>query len=160
MLRRILEGARSKSLPAVKVFIDFRKAFDTVDRHCPMKILQAYGIPKKIVHLMSLLYTNTRAQAITPEFFEILAGVLQRDTLAPYLFIVVVDYCMRLALEKHQDSGLTVVPVQGRRIKAKQISDAEFADDTVRKAGKHSEESRGVDVRGGDCVDECGAENE
>ena len=38
---------RSKNLPAVMVFIDFRKAFDSVDRKCLTKILQAYGIPQK-----------------------------------------------------------------------------------------------------------------
>ena len=66
-LRRILEGARAKNLSAVMVFIDFKKAFDSVDRVTLMKILLAYGIPKKIVDLISLLYTNTRAQVITPD---------------------------------------------------------------------------------------------
>ena len=68
------------------VFIDFRKTFDSVDRKCVMKILQAYGIPQKIVDLVSLLYTNTRAQVLTAdgktEFFEIVVGVLQGDTFA------------------------------------------------------------------------------
>lgn len=57
--------------------------------------LQARGIAKKIVDLISLLYTNTRAQVITPdgmaEFFEILATVFQGDTLPPYIFIIAVD---------------------------------------------------------------------
>ena len=88
---------------------------------------------KKIVELISLLYTNTSAQVITPdgktEFFEILAGVLQGDTLAPYLFVIVMDYCMRIALEKHPDLGFTLTPARSRRVKAKKISDTEFADD-------------------------------
>ena len=92
------------------VFIDFRKAFDSVDRDTLMKILLAYGIPKKIVDLLFLLYTNTSAQVIArdgkTEFFEILAGVLQGDTLAPYLFVIVMDYCMRIALEKASGSWL------------------------------------------------------
>ena len=98
-----------------------------------MKILQAYLIPQKIVDLISLLYTNTRAQVFTSdgatEFFEIVAGVLQGDTLAPYLFIIVVDYCMRLVMEKYPYSGFTVPPANSRRVKAQKIADAEFADD-------------------------------
>ena len=42
------------------------------------------------------------AKVLTPdgetELFEILAGVLQGDTLAPYLFAIVIDYCMRQAI--------------------------------------------------------------
>ena len=82
-----------------------------------------------------MLYTNTSAQVITldgkTEFFEILAGVLQGDTLAPYLFVIVMDYCMRIALEKHPDLGFTLTPARSRRVKAKKISDTEFADDIV-----------------------------
>ena len=33
------------------------------------------------------------------EYFDIIAGVLQGDTLAPYLFVIVLDYAMRQATE-------------------------------------------------------------
>ena len=50
---------------------------------------------------ISILYKDTEAQVITPdgdtEFFEILAGVLQGDTLAPFLFIIVLHYPLREA---------------------------------------------------------------
>ena len=132
-LRRILEGAKMKRLPAAMVFIDFKKAFDSIHRGILMKILLAYGIPKEIVDLIGLLYSGTKAQVITPdgmtELFDILAGVLQGDTLAPYLFIIVVDYCMSLAIAKHPEVGLTLTPARSRRIKADKISDTEFADD-------------------------------
>ena len=66
-----------------------------------MEILKAYGIPTKIVDAISILYKDTEAQVITPdgdtEFFEILAGVLQGDTLAPFLFIIALDYALREA---------------------------------------------------------------
>ena len=46
--------------------------------------------------------TGTSAKVITAdgltEIFEILAGVLQGDTLAPYLFVIVVDYIMTVAI--------------------------------------------------------------
>ena len=67
-----------------------------------LKILEAYGIPVKIVELIRLMYEKTMAKVLTPdgetELFEILAGVLQGDTLAPYLFAIVIDYCMRQAI--------------------------------------------------------------
>ena len=66
-------------------------------------ILRAYGIPKKIIQAISCIYENTKAKVITPdgetEIFDILAGVLQGDTLAPFLFIIVLDCVMRQAID-------------------------------------------------------------
>ena len=33
-----------------------------------------------------------------------------------HIFIIVVDYCMRLVMEKHLDSGFTVIPAKSRRV--------------------------------------------
>ena len=84
--------------------IDFKKTFDSVQRGT-LIIISTHGIPNEIVDLIEKLYTDPKAQVITPEgltkLFDIMAGVLQRDTLAPFLFITVVEYCMKLTLEKH-----------------------------------------------------------
>ena len=54
--------------------------------------------------------TRTEAQVITPdgntEFFEILAGVLQGDTLVPFLFIIVLHYPLEKLLEKQYDKDM------------------------------------------------------
>ena len=75
-----------------------------------MEILKAYGIPTKIVDAISILYKDTEAQVITPdgdtEFFEILAGVLQGDTLAPFLFIIVLHYPLEKLLEKQYEKDM------------------------------------------------------
>ena len=46
-LRRLIEGIRSKNLKADITFIDFSKAFDSINRKKMFKILKAYGIPPK-----------------------------------------------------------------------------------------------------------------
>ena len=56
----------AKTLAAVLVVIDFKKAFDSVHRRNLMKILRAYGIPKEIVGLIEKFYTNTKDQVLTP----------------------------------------------------------------------------------------------
>ena len=85
-IRRILEGVRAKSLPAVLLFIDFSKAFDGKMRD----ILIAYGIPQETVDAIMMLYQDTCSLVRSPdgntEFFDIIAGVLQGDTLALYIF--------------------------------------------------------------------------
>ena len=73
------------------------------------------------------------AKVISPDgettFFEILAGVLQEDTLAPYLFIISLDYAMRLATFNKEELGFTLKPTRSRRNPAEVITDTDFADD-------------------------------
>ena len=132
-IRRLIEGIKAKKLTAVMTFADFRKAFDSVHRGKLMKILDSYGIPDEIIAAINALYTNTMAQVLSPDgdsgFFEILAGVLQGDTLAPYLFIISLDYAMRIATDNRTDLGFTLKERRSRRYPAIVITDTDFADD-------------------------------
>ena len=61
--------------------------------------------------------------------FEIFAGVLQGDTLAPYFFITTLDYCLRPAIDgREEDLGFTVRPRRSGRIGPFNITDLDFAD--------------------------------
>ena len=97
-IRRILEGVRAKKLQATLLFVDFTKAFDSIHRGKMEQILQAYGLPKETV-AETILYRNTKVKVRSPdgdtEYFDIVAGVLQGDTLVPYLFIICLDYVLR-----------------------------------------------------------------
>ena len=134
-LRRIIEGVKANNLPAIITFIDFKKAFDSIHRAKMMRILKAYGIPPNLLRAIERMYTNTKARVTTPdgetEQFDITAGVLQGDTLAPFLFIIVLDYAMRRALGdgKEEELGFTVTPRRSRRHPKEVIADLDFADD-------------------------------
>ena len=57
---------------------------------------------------------------------------MQGDTLAPFLFVIVLDYAMRRAIQgKEEELGFTIHPRRGRRAGAKSICDLDFADDIV-----------------------------
>ena len=128
-LRRILEVVKSKSLPAVMIFVDF----DSIHRGKLMEILKAYGISLETANAISHLYKNTTAKVISPDgdtsFFPIHAGVLQGDTLAPYLFIIAVDYAMRTAIFNPDDCGFTLDKAKSRRHPALCVTDIDYADD-------------------------------
>ena len=133
-LRRIIEGVKANKLSAIITFIDFRKAFDSIHRGKMMKILRAYGIPPNLLKAIEQMYADTRAKVISPdgetELFEITAGVLQGDTLAPFLFIIVLDFAMRKAVDGEEDDlGFTVSPRKSRRHPKEVIADLDFADD-------------------------------
>ena len=132
-IRRILEGVRAKNLQATLLFVDFTKAFDSIHRGKMEQILLAYGLPKETVAAITILYRNTKVKVRSPdgdtEYFDIVAGVLQGDTLAPYLFIICLDYVLRTSIDKIRENGFDLTKKRSRRYPAKTITDADYADD-------------------------------
>ena len=137
ILKRVMEAYQQRQLPLIAIFIDFSKAFDSVDREMIWKILRHYGVPVKIVSAISALYrgcsNRVRISGQLSEPFTVNTGVLQGDTLAPFLFVVVLDYVLR---QTHPDCGLRTHPDVT-------LPDLDFADDIVlldpeeNRAGRH-----------------------
>ena len=97
------------------------------------QILLAYGIPKETVAAITILYRNTKVKVRSPdgdtEYFDIVAGVLQGDTLAPYLFIICLDYVLKTSIDKIKENGFELTKKKSRRYPATTITDADYADD-------------------------------
>ena len=95
------------------------------------QILLAYGIPKETVAAITILYRNTKVKVRSPdgdtEYFDIVAGILQGDTLAPYLFIICLDYVLRTSIDKIRENGFELTKKRRRRYPPKTITD--YADD-------------------------------
>ena len=123
---------KSKNLSACLLCVDFSKAFDTIHRGKPFEILLAYGLPQETVNAISMHYQDSRAMVRSPDgdtdFFQIISGVLQGDTLAPYLFIICLDYALRISADKHKELGFTLEHRSSRH-PAKYMTDIDFADD-------------------------------
>ena len=94
-------------------------------------ILLAYGQPKETVAVITILYRNTKVKVRSPdgdaEYFDIAAGVLQGDTLAPYLFIISLDYMLRTSINKIRENGFELTKKRSSRYPAKTITDADYA---------------------------------
>ena len=73
------------------------------------QILVAYGIPKETVAAITILYRNSNVKIRSPDgdtdYFDIVAGVLQGDTLAPYLFTICLYYVLRTSIDKIKETA-------------------------------------------------------
>ena len=61
--------------------------------------------------------------------FQAVVGTLQGDTFAPYLFIAVVDYVLRIALDPISNHGLTLQERESSHYPSKHVMDFDYADD-------------------------------
>ena len=80
-----------------------------------------------------ILYRNTKVKVRSPDgdtdYFDIVAGVLQGDTLAPYLFIICLDYVLRTSFNNIRENGFELTKKRSRRYPAKAITNADNADE-------------------------------
>ena len=80
-----------------------------------------------------ILYRNTKVKVRSPdgdtEYFDIVAGVLQGDMLAPYLCIICLDYVLRTSIDKIRENGFELTKRRSKSYPAKTITDADYADD-------------------------------
>lgn len=137
ILCRLLESATDKQLPIFITFLDFKKAFDSINRKTMFDILNHYGVLTKIVVAIEAIYHNSCSVILvdgnTFEEFNVTTGVLQGDTIAAFLFIIVIDYVMKNAENEHKDEkgeyGFTTNARQSSRHPATTINDLDFADD-------------------------------
>ena len=110
-------------------FIDFEKAFDSISRSAIPQCLQYHGVPDSIIKAIMDLYEDTSARTRTgpdlSEPFSTTSGVLQGDTLAPFLFVVILDAVLR---DAHL-SGYTVRRRRSSRFPAVALPFLAFADD-------------------------------
>ena len=96
-------------------------------------VLRHYGIPEVMVNAISVLYNNFKSAVmvdgnISDPFQVTTCVLLQGDVLAPFLFIMLIDYLMTKATED-TDFGVVTHPRQSVRHPAKILNYLDFADD-------------------------------
>ncbi|KAJ4426386.1 hypothetical protein ANN_27200, partial [Periplaneta americana] len=73
-----------------QLFIDFKKAYDSVKREVLYDILIEFGIPKKLIRLIKMCLSETYSRVRIGQFlsdaFPIHCGLKQGDALSPLLF--------------------------------------------------------------------------
>ena len=107
------------------------------------QILLAYGLPKETIAAIMILYRNTKVKVRSPggdiDNFDIVAGVLKGDKLAPYLFIICLDYVLRTSIDKIKENSFELTKKRSRRYPAKTITDADYVNGIAIRAPSQAE---------------------
>ena len=103
-------------------FIDFRAAFDSVDREMMYKLMEHYGLPQKVVNVIRNSYEGVKCCVKTEgekgQMFDVKTGVRQGDVWSPILFGLVINYVLANSVQGGIDIGRCV-------------ADLDFADDVA-----------------------------
>ena len=66
-----------------------------------------------------ILHKNSKVKVCSqdghPNYFVIVEGVLQGDTLASYLFIICLDYMLRMSVDLMKENGFKLAKERSRR---------------------------------------------
>lgn len=135
-VNQILEIAEEYNIKIHIAFVDYRKAFDTVEHTSVLNSLKAIGVDNKYIRLIGKLYTNSTAKIRTEiegTPFKIERGVKQGDPISPKLFTCLLEQVFRKL-----DCGKKRY---GLNINGKRLTNLRFADDIVlfAKTGKEME---------------------
>ncbi|VDO82779.1 unnamed protein product [Schistosoma margrebowiei] len=108
-------------------FIDYEKAFDSVDRTTLWKLLRHYGVLQKIANIIQNSYDGLKCKFVHAgqliKSFEVKTGVRQGCLLSPFLFLLVIDWIMKTSTSE----GKHGIQWTSRM----QLDDLDFADDLV-----------------------------
>ena len=123
-----MEYTDTPKIPGIVLFIDFEKAFDTIEWPFIQNVLKCFKFGPVIRKWVSILYSDVESAVMnggyTTNYFKVSRGVRQGCQLSPLVFVLVVEI---LAQKIRQTTSC-------RGIKLPQSVEAkisQFADDTT-----------------------------
>jgi hypothetical protein len=100
-IRQILEKKWEYNGTEHQLFIDFKKAYDSINRQVLYNILLEFGIPVKVVRLIKMClnetYSKVRVGKLLSDKFPIHNGLKQGDALSPLLFNFALECAIRMS---------------------------------------------------------------
>ncbi len=109
---------------ALILFLDFYKAFDTIDHHFLLQSLHTFDFGNNFIQTVQMFYRGINSFVIlqnnTSRRFFINRGVRQGCPISPFLFLIVVEL-LEISVEKNPN--LLGITLFNREIKISQLAD-------------------------------------
>ena len=120
----ILEFTEREKIQGLMVAIDFKKAFDSVDRNFMLEMLSAFNFGHTFTRWIGTFYQNITSSVMNNGFstgpFNIHRSVRQGDPLSPYLFIICLE---TLAITMRGNKNIQAILVDKEEIKIEMFAD-------------------------------------
>ena len=121
----IIAHTESSNLPGVLLFIDFEKAFDSIERDFLYKSLERFNFGPSFIKWIQTFYNNLSSCVLNNGFFsspfQLERGVRQGDPLSPYLFLIAIEI-MAISIRTNEQ-------IEGIKIGEDETKSLLYADD-------------------------------
>ena len=133
LVEDILSYTNDKNKPGAMIFLDFAKAFDSIDRNLIFKILEKFGFGTSLINLIKVIYKDTECMVTNngwiSERFKMKCGVRQGCPLSALLFILVVEIMAINIRNNNLCKGIELPKIDDDNDYTVKIT--QLADDTV-----------------------------
>ena len=122
----IIQYAREKNIPGLLLFIDFEKAFDSLEWSFILNALKFFGFGESLTKWVKTFYCKTESCILNnwaSNIFETQRGVRQGCPLSPYLLILAAEVLASAIRNNGNIKGITVNNIE--------IKISQYADDTT-----------------------------
>ena len=121
----IIAHTESLQLPGVLLFIDFEKAFDSIEHEFLYKALECFNFGPSFIKWIQTFYNNLSSCVLNNGFFsspfQLERGVRQGDPLSPYLFLIAIEI-MAISIRTNEN-------IEGIKIGEDETRSLLYADD-------------------------------
>ena len=114
-------------MPGLLIFIDFEKAFDSLEWNFLYNCLDVFNFGPNFKRWIKTFYANIKScvvnNGLCSDYFELTRGVRQGDPLSPYLFLLAVE-TLAIAIRASEE-------IKGIVINQEETKLLQYADDTT-----------------------------